>query len=99
MRKIFDGRRSGGAVIDEGDGLGRVVESDWHVGQTGRGRGSNGRPGRIGNGTSRNAAGISRRGGRVGDDWVSVGVRESLGRQNQGKRCRGKPQIGCSEWC
>ena len=25
---VVDGRRSGGAVVDESDGLGRVVESD-----------------------------------------------------------------------
>ena len=78
MGKILDGWRSGGSKIDEDDGLVCVVESNgW--GPTGRGRGGKDRPGRIGSGTSLKTAGSGRRGGREGDDGVSVCVGECLG--------------------
>ena len=47
---------------------------------TGRGRGSKGRPGRVGGCASRKAAGSGRRGGHEGDDGIGVCVGDSLGR-------------------
>ena len=63
------------------------------MGPTGRSRGGNGRPGRVGSGTSRKAAGSGRRGGRVGDDGVRVGVGESLGRA-RGRGAGVSPGLG-----
>ena len=63
MRDEFDGRRRGQAVVDEGDGLGGIVEGDRQVGgMTGRGRGRSGWPGGVRGGASRKATGSGRRG-------------------------------------
>ena len=79
MRDEFDGRRRGRAVVDEGDGLSGVVEGERQLGgMTGTGRGGSGRPGGLGGGASRKAAGSGRRAGRVSDDGAGGSARRSL---------------------
>ena len=69
LQDELEGRRSGRAVVDKGDGLGCGVEGDRQVGgTTGRGRGRSGWPVGVCGGAYRKAAGSGRRGGRVSDD-------------------------------